>query len=136
MFREKSKPTEPILFIDGCHPIHNNTISYAWIQKGSEKRIKANNGRQRLNINGAVDIDTHQVQVVFSQCINVQSTIKLFKKIESFYPDATRITIIADNAKYYRSRLVTDFLKTSRIQILFLPPYSPNLNLSSDYGVL
>ena len=129
VLREKSKPSEPILFMDGCHPVHNNAINYAWIQKGSEKRIKANTGRQRLNINGVIDIETHQVQVVFSQCINAQSTIELFKKIESFYPEATRITIIADNARYYRSRLVTDFLKTSRIQILFLPPYSPNLNL-------
>lgn len=127
--RQKSKPTEPVLFMDGCHPIHNNSISHAWIQKGSEKRIKANTGRQRLNINGAIDIETHNVQVVFSQSINAQSTIELFKKIESFYPDANRITIIADNARYYRSRLVSDFLKTSRIQILFLPPYSPNLNL-------
>ena len=33
------------------------------------------------------------------------------------------------NARYYRNRLVSEFLKTSKIQILFLPPYSPNLNL-------
>ncbi len=127
--REKSETNEPILFMDERHPVHNNAVSCAWIQKGSEKRIKANTGRQRLNINGALDNKTHNVQVVFSQCINAQSTIELFKQIEAFYPNATRITIIADVARYYRSRLVSDFLKTSRINVLFLPPYSPNLNL-------
>ena len=125
----KNNPTEPILFMDGCHPIHNNVTSHAWIQKGTDKRIKANTGRQRLNINGAIDIKTHEMHVVFSKSVNAQSTIELFKQVESFYPNATRITIIADNARYYRSRLVSDFLKTSRIKILFLPPYSPNLNL-------
>ena len=38
----KNNPTEPILFMDGCHPIHNNVTSHAWIQKGTDKRIKAN----------------------------------------------------------------------------------------------
>ena len=38
--------------------------------------------------------------------------------------------VILDNAKYYRSQIVTDFLeKHQRIQFVFLPPYSPNLNI-------
>ena len=42
-----------------------------------------------------------------------------------------KIHIIADNARYYRSALVKAHLATEgcRIQIHFLPPYSPNLNL-------
>ncbi|MCB0338532.1 MAG: transposase [Bdellovibrionales bacterium] len=37
--------------------------------------------------------------------------------------------VLERNARYYRNRLVREFLKTSKIQILFMPPYSPNLNL-------
>jgi transposase len=33
-----------------------------------------------------------------------------------------------DNARYYRSALVAEFLRSSRIHMHFLPPYSPNLN--------
>ncbi|PWU13163.1 MAG: IS630 family transposase, partial [Chlamydiae bacterium] len=33
------------------------------------------------------------------------------------------------NASYYRSKLISAYLKDSRIQMKFLPPYSPNLNL-------
>jgi hypothetical protein len=51
-----NNPTEPILFMDGSRPVRNNATSRAWIQKGTDKRIKANPGRQRLNINGAVDL--------------------------------------------------------------------------------
>ncbi|WP_279512418.1 transposase [Candidatus Thiosymbion oneisti] len=36
---------------------------------------------------------------------------------------------MCDNARYYRSKAVQEYLKTSRIQLVFLPPYAPNLNL-------
>ena len=42
---------------------------------------------------------------------------------------AKRISIICDNARYYRSKAVAEYSKTSRIKLVFLPPYSPNLNL-------
>ena len=58
-----------------------------------------------------------------------QSTVALFKKIEAKHRKARIIYIYCDNARYYRSRLVEEFLKTSRIVVIFLPAYSPNLNL-------
>ena len=45
------------------------------------------------------------------------------------YPAAKKITVILDNARYYRSKVVAEYLQNSRIELLFLPPYSPNLNL-------
>ena len=42
---------------------------------------------------------------------------------------AKTIYVIADNARYYRSRDVKTYLETSRIKLIFLPAYSPNLNL-------
>lgn len=45
------------------------------------------------------------------------------------YPLAVIIYVICDNARYYRSRLVSQFLEASKIQLVFLPSYSPNLNL-------
>lgn len=54
------------------------TFLNAWIQKGTDKRIKANTGRQRLNINGAIDIKTHEMHVVFSKSVNAQSNKNTF----------------------------------------------------------
>ncbi|WP_084602112.1 transposase [Legionella fallonii] len=34
-----------------------------------------------------------------------------------------------DNVKYYKNSLITAYLETSKIELLFLPIYSPNLNL-------
>lgn len=51
------------------------------------------------------------------------------KKLEQKNRSLQRIFVVADNARYYRNRTVKAFLETSKVQIIFLPPYSPNLNL-------
>jgi len=39
------------------------------------------------------------------------------------------ITIVLDNARYQRCKLVLEKAAELGIELLFLPPYSPNLNL-------
>lgn len=120
---------DPIYFMDGVHPQHNPVAAYGWIKRGVEKTIESNTGRNRVNINGAIDISCFNVVVEFDERVNAQSTIALFKKIEAKHRKAKTIYIYCDNARYYRSRLVQEYLETSRIILIFLPPYCPNLNL-------
>lgn len=129
MIRENKSENDPILYMDGVHPQHNTMLAYGWIKKGKENIVKSNTGRQRVNINGALDSETHHVIVRDDSSINGQSTIELLKKIESNYPLSDSIYVVCDNAKYYRSKLVKEFLTNSKIQLKFLPAYSPNLNL-------
>ena len=68
-------------------------------------------------------------EIRFDDTIDAISTIALFEQIERANPEAKRITIICDNARYYRSKAVAEYLEDSRIDLLFLPPYSLNLNL-------
>ena len=69
------------------------------------------------------------MSVHYGNTINAQSTIALFKKIECANKKANKIYLIADNARYYRSKLVNKYLENSKIELMFLPAYSPNLNL-------
>lgn len=39
------------------------------------------------------------------------------------------VTIVLDNASYHRAKVVRELAETLGIELLFLPPYSPNLNL-------
>ena len=91
--------------------------------------MNSNRGRERVNINGVVDIDTLETVTDFTDGINSQSTMRLFEKLELKHPNAKVIHVIVDNATYYKSRLVKEWLKTSKIVIRFLPGYLPNLNL-------
>ena len=124
---------DPIYFADATHPQHNSVPSYGWIKKGKEKELKADCGRQRLNINGAINIETLESTTGFYGTINAQATIDLFAKIEAKHPDADTIYIIADNARYYRSKLLKEYTYDTKIKMIFLPPYSPNLNLIERY---
>jgi transposase len=127
--RENLKQDEKIYFIDGVHPTHNTMPAYAWIKTGTEKEVKSNTGRKRININGVYSPVDQEVIVRDDERINSQSTIELFKMIESKHPELTKIYIYSDNAKYYYSKLVREYLVDSRIELIPLPTYSPNLNL-------
>jgi len=127
--RKELKPTEKIYFMDGVHPTHNVMPAKAWIRKGEEKEISCNTGRQRININGVYSPIDQEVIIREDETISYESTINLFKQIESKHPELTKIYIIRDNARYYISKEVMEYLKTSKIVYVPLPVYSPNLNL-------
>jgi len=127
--KENIGENDRIYFMDGTHPHHNSMPAYGWIKKGHVKEIPANTGRERLNINGAIDTTDFDFVYREDASINALTTIELFKQIEEKNTLANQIFVIADNAKYYRSNLVRKYLETSKIKIIFLPPYSPNLNL-------
>lgn len=127
--KKRKNPDDPLYFMDGVHPQHNSVAAYGWIKKGHTQTIPSNTGRQRLNLNGVVNIESMQVVVRADETLDAASTIALFETLEKKHPRAGRIYVIADNARYYRSRLVKAYLKRSRIKLKFLPPYAPNLNL-------
>ena len=133
-FREfmAQKPCDvPLYFTDATHPTHNSTPAYGWIRRGAEKELVANSGRQRLNLHGALNAETREVITLRAESINADATVSLFELIDQAHPSANTIYVIADNAGYYHADAVKEYLASgrSRIQLWFLPPYSPNLNL-------
>jgi len=126
---EKPSDTE-VLFVDAVHPEHNAQAAYGWIKRGQKREVKTNSGRQRLNLHGAINAETYEVTVIESETVNTDSTIELFEILDQKYPLAREIILILDNAKYHYSNKVQDNLKEHpRIRMVFLPSYSPNLNL-------
>lgn len=126
--RSELQANETICFIDGVHPTHNVQPAYGWIKRGVRKEIPANSGRSRLNLSGAVDVVNSKVVVQSDKTLNADSTIGFFKNIEKAYPDKDKIHVFCDNARYYKNKLVQEYVLTSKIVLHYLPPYSPNLN--------
>lgn len=126
---EQADAADSIYFSDAVHPQHNTRPSYGWIASGEEFTIDVNTGRDRLNINGVLNaFNVTDVVVRTDERINAQSTIGLYTQLQKHKRKGT-IYVICDNARYYRSRLVKEWVNNSRIVQVFLPSYSPNLNL-------
>ena len=76
LLKTKGK-NDPVLFADACHPQYNSVPAYGWIRRGKEKLLKSNGGRKRVNINGAVDIQTMDITVDFTKSVNKESSLRL-----------------------------------------------------------
>ncbi len=129
-FMCNKKGEEKVFFVDAVHPQHNSMATYGWLRKGVETHLKSNSGRSRLNIHGAMDAETYETTILYSEeNVNEDSTIDLMKTLEQLYPFATAIYMILDNAKYHYSKAVRAYEKNSRVTLVYLPSYSPELNL-------
>lgn len=122
---------DQIYFADSTHPEHNTKPSYGWILKGkkNDKFVKTNTGRERLNLNGALNLKNKTAVVLEEETVNSASAVRLFTKLATKHP-VGKIHLVLDNASYHHSKLVRLWLKKHRrFKLHFLPPYSPNLNL-------
>lgn len=129
-FMSKKSEKEAVFFVDAVHAVHNSLVGYGWIKKGSERDLKANAGRERFNIHGAMNAETFETVTVMGDAnVDSSSTIELFELLEKLYPLATTIYVILDNAKYHFSREVQAWVEKSRIKMVNLPAYSPELNM-------
>ena len=91
--------------------------------------VRAPSGRKRYNVLGAINAVTKEVFRVTNQTyINSESVCELIRQIAA-RALSTPVTMVLDNARYQRCRLVQDLAQKLGIELLFLPSYSPNLNL-------
>lgn len=125
------KDNDQVYFLDSTHPQHNTNSSYGWILKGkdNDKFIKTNSGRERINLHGALSLKKHTAIVMEEKTIDHKSTLKLLRKLKVTHPTG-KIYLILDNASYYHAWQVIAWVKKHRrFKLIFLPSYSPNLNL-------
>jgi transposase len=91
--------------------------------------IPSPSGRDRFNVLGALNASTLKLTIVTNDTyINADSICELLNKLVMEYPQRL-LTIVLDNARYQKCKKVTALAEDLGIELLYLPPYSPNLNL-------
>jgi len=116
-----------VLFVDAAHFVLAPFLGFLW----SVVRvfIQAPSGRQRFNVLGALNAITHELITITNETyINAESVCALLEKIAKLYVGIP-ISIFLDNARYQKCALVREKAKSLKIELCFLPSYSPNLNL-------
>jgi transposase len=91
--------------------------------------VKAPSGRQRLNVLAALNAITHEIFTVQNLTyITAETVCELLSLLAGASPGMP-ITVVLDNARYQRCALVQHVAEQLNIELLYLPTYSPNLNL-------
>jgi len=118
-----------VYFADAAHFVHGAFIACVWCIV--RVFIPTPSGRNRYNVLGVVDAVTHNfISVCNTSYINHLSVIELLEKIRIIHKDSViPISIFLDNAKYQVCKAVKERAAILNIELMFLPSYSPNLNL-------
>jgi len=113
--------------VDAAHFVLASFLGWLWC--AARLFVKAASGRQRYNVLGAFNAVSHElVGVTNSTYVTAQTVCELPRRIAALGL-GTAITLVMDNARYQRCQLVKDLADRLEIELLFLPSYSPNLNL-------
>lgn len=121
---------EAVYFADAVHPEHQTKPCYGWVKTGSNPAVTTTAGRGRVNIHGALNLETFDAPFVEPTTVDGISAAQLLAKIEARNPDKRLIHVIWDNAAYHKGPDVRNFLARPdcRIHLIQLPPYCPHLN--------
>jgi transposase len=120
-----------MLFMDAAHFVHGAFLGMVWCFV--RVFIPSPSGRKRFNVLGALNAVSKEVLTLTNETyINAQSVCQLLLQIAQYY-GSKPITIVLDNARYQKCALVQCFAADLGIELLFLPSYSPQLNLIERY---
>lgn len=121
---------EAVYFADAVHPEYQTKPAFGWVRAGSNPAVTTTAGRGRVNIHGALNLETCDAPFVEPTSVDGVSAAQLLAKIEARNPDKRLIHVIWDNAAYHKGPDVREFLARPdcRIHLIQLPPYCPHLN--------
>ena len=121
---------EVVGFADAVHPTHAVRPVGCWAPKETPVAIEQSSGLNRLNIHGAIDLETGQTIMKDVLTVDALSTIMLLMAIQARYPAMRSIHVFLDNARYHHAKLVQAWLARPgcRIKLHFVPAYCPHLN--------
>jgi transposase len=125
--RQAKRGQRTVFFVDAAHFIYGPFLGFLWCLV--RLLVPGPSGRKRYNVLAALNAVTHEViRVTNHSYINAESVCALLHQIAASGVPRP-ITLVLDNARYQRCALVQGVARSLRIELLFLPSYSPNLNL-------
>ncbi len=116
-----------VFFVDAAHFVKGAFLCCVWCLV--RLLIRGSSGRQRYSVLGAWNAVTRKlVSITTTGTVSSDTMCLLLRKIAALGLHGP-ITLVLDNARYQHCVLVMDLAKSLKINLEFLPSYSPNLNL-------
>lgn len=116
-----------LFFVDAAHFVLRPFLCSLWCF--ARIFIKAPAGRQRFNVLGGINAITQKLEYYVNETyINAESVAEFMRNLREKYP-LIPIYLVMDNARYQKCKLVMNLALELNINLVFLPSYSPNLNI-------
>jgi transposase len=116
-----------VFFVDAAHFVFGTFLGCLW--SFARLFVRAASGRQRFNVLGALHAVTRElIAVSNTTVVNTETMCELLRKLASQGLSGP-LTLVLDNARYQRNAVVQALAASLGIELLYLPSYSPNLNL-------
>lgn len=119
-----------IYFQDECHFQRSTTIIRGWYLKGSKPEIKSPSVKEKISVMGALGADNGQLITMEASPFNAVSFKSFLEKVLKKATTNKKIVMVLDNARFHHAKMNMAFLQSikKRLELLFLPAYSPDLN--------
>jgi transposase len=116
-----------VFFVDAAHMVYGTFLCCLW--SFTRLFVRAASGRQRFNVLGAWNALTQElIAVTNTTVVNTETMCELLSKLAAQGLSGP-VTIVLDNARYQRNAVVQALAASLGIELLYLPAYSPNLNV-------
>lgn len=119
-----------ILFEDESMIRDYQAIQRTWFLKGKQRIIPTYGQHKGVKLIGTLDYETGEIFCVEEEKYDAVVFKGFLTKVLAHYPTG-KIVMILDNARIHHAKYLQDFLEENedRLELIFLPPYSPQLNL-------
>jgi hypothetical protein len=115
-----------VFFVDAAHFVQGSFLCCVWCLV--RMFVRGASGRRRYNVLGAWNAVTRElIRVTNDTRVSSDTMVELLGRVATHTPGPT--TVVLDNARYQRCEAVKAEARRLGIELLFLPSYSPNLNL-------
>ena len=112
---------------DAAHFVHGAFLGMLWCFVRHFVPTPA--GRKRFNVLGAVDALTTAIITVMNETtVTAETVCQLLSKLAAHVTEGP-ITVVLDNARYQKCALAQEYAAAVGIELLYLPSFSPHLNL-------
>jgi putative transposase len=120
-----------VLFKDEASLSNTATVSYGWSLKGVQPEIcQPQRKRERRTLFGAMNPRMGDLLTSVEERGNTATFFRFLRKCISANK-GRKVYLVVDNVRFHHARRLQPILERyrQRLELVFLPPYSPDLNL-------
>ena len=123
-------PWDRFLYLDEASIQYATTCQKMYALKGTRPEIRNIGGKRAQHIIGAIDPKSKQLHFRLIDSLKADDFLDFLKEIGGNYRQIQRIYIVLDNARVHHAKIVQQWVQSQngRILLIYLPPYSPDLN--------